>query len=106
MESDQMQNLLAALVEQARALATRLAGDPDQETNCHFCAGALPLWENMLVLQLTGVAAHVQCPEVVLGARLSDIGPDTTFPYAEFSQAVDQRMELESPTSVSGIIHC
>ena len=59
----------------------------------------------MLVLQLSGVAAHVQCPEAVLGARLSDIGPDTAFPYTEFSRAVDQRMELESPTSASGIIH-
>jgi len=99
-----MQNLLAALVEQARALATRLAGDPDQETNCHFCAGALPLWENMLVLQLTGVAAHVECPEGTLGERLSEIGPDDSFPYDEFSDAVDHRMERESPTEASGVI--
>ena len=101
-----MQNLLAALVEQARALATRLAGDPDQETNCHFCAGPLPLWENMLVLQLTGVAAHVECPAEALGARLSEIGPDTGFPYAEFSRSVDSRMERDAPTSASGVIHC
>lgn len=106
MESDQMQNLLAALVEQARALATRLAGDPDQETSCHFCAGPLPLWENMLVLQLSGVAAHVKCPDAVLGAQLSDIGPAEAFPYEAFSRAVDHRMQQVSPTSASGTIHC
>ncbi len=104
MKAEEMQNLLAALVEQARALATRLAGDPDQETNCHFCSAPLPLWENMLVLQLTGVAAHVECPDDALAERLGDIGPDPRFPYAEFSAAVDQRMEQRNPDSQSGTI--
>ncbi len=104
MKAEEMQNLLAALVEQARALATRLAGDPDQETSCHFCSSPLPLWENMLVLQLAGVAAHVECPEEALGDWLKEIGPGSAFPYDEFSEAVEQRMEAESPTAVSGVI--
>ena len=60
--TEEIQSLLAALVEQARAMAIRIAGDPDRETQCHFCDAPLPLWENLLVLQLTGVAAHVECP--------------------------------------------
>ncbi len=99
-----MQNLLAALVEQARALAIRIAGDPEQETRCHFCETSLPLWENLLVLQLTGVAAHVQCPEEALEAKLKAVGPLLEFPYQEFSQAVDERLLKEPSTFCSGTI--
>jgi hypothetical protein len=101
---DDVQSLLAALVEQARALAVRIAGDPERETQCHFCEAPLPLWENLLVLQLTGVAAHIECPADALAAKLKRVGPADDFPYAEFSAAVEQRLELERPTERSGII--
>jgi len=97
-------NLLAALVEQARALAIRVSGDPDRETQCHFCDAPLPLWENLLVLQLTGVAAHVQCPQEALTAKLREVGPVAEFPYNEFSNAVDQRLTRTALTSCSGTI--
>jgi len=93
---EDLQNLLAALVEQARALATRIAGDPDRESPCHFCGDPVPLWENLLVMQLTGVAAHVQCPEESLERRLREVGPAPEFPYADFSSAVEKRV-AESP---------
>lgn len=99
-----IQNLLAALVEQARALAIRIAGDPDHESPCHFCGGPLPLWENLLVMQLTGVAAHAQCPEEFLEKKLKDAGPVPEFPYAEFSLAVDRRLEKEPLIACSGVI--
>jgi hypothetical protein len=101
---DETQSLLAALVEQARALAVRIAGDPDRETQCHFCDGALPLWENLLVLQLTGVAAHVECPAKTLDAKLQRVGPVAEFPYSDFSEAVERRLKQMSPTSCSGTI--
>jgi hypothetical protein len=101
-----VQNLLAALVEQARALAIRIAGDPDRETQCHFCEAPLPLWENLIVLQLTGVAAHVECPADALQAKLKKVGPADDFPYADFSKAVDQRCRHASPTACSGVIDC
>jgi hypothetical protein len=104
LEHVDFQNLLAALVEQARALATRLTGDPDRETPCHFCGSSVPLWENLLVMQLTGVAAHVQCPQEVLDHRLKEVGPATDFPYAEFSLAVEKRLEAPFVTLVSGTI--
>jgi hypothetical protein len=99
-----IQQLLAALIEQARALATRIAGTPDRETNCHFCEAPLSLWENLLVLQLTGVAAHVQCPSGALAAKLKKVGPQDDFPYEEFCEAVQQRLHASSPTSCSGTI--
>lgn len=99
-----IEDLLAAMVEQARALATRLAGDPDQTTMCHFCGEELPLWENLLVMQLTGVAAHVVCPPEHLEARLLAVGPHRDFPYADFSQAVEERTQREVVTSCSGTI--
>ena len=101
-----IENLLAALVEQARALAIRIAGDPDRETQCHFCEAPLPLWENLIVLQLTGVAAHVECPPEALEAKLKMVGPADDFPYAEFSEAVDRRCGHAFPTACSGIIDC
>ena len=100
-----LQNLLAAMVEQARALAIRIAGEPDRETQCHFCDAPLPLWENLLVLQLTGVAAQVECPDEALAAKLKQVGPDEGFPYSEFSRAVDRRCDSASLTSCSGTIH-
>jgi hypothetical protein len=103
-EEEETQSLLAALVEQARALAIRVSGDPDRETQCHFCDAPLPLWENLLVLQLTGVAAHVHCPPEALEAKLKQVGPIAEFPYVEFSAAVDQRLSKEPPTSCSGTI--
>lgn len=103
-DSEDIQSLLAALVEQARALAVRIAGDPDRETQCHFCDAPLPLWENLLVLQLTGVAAHVECPPDALAAKLKKVGPADDFPYEEFSRAVDARLEQGFPTACSGTI--
>lgn len=102
--SDDLHNMLAALVEQARALATRIAGDPERETQCHFCDAPLPLWENLLVLQLTGVAAHVQCPAEALRAKLDAVGPCPEFPYDEFSAAVEQRLKEQPHDSCSGTI--
>jgi len=102
--SEDIQSLLAALVEQARALAIRIAGDPERETQCHFCEAPLPLWENLLVLQLTGVAAHVECPPDALAAKLRKVGPAEDFPYREFSEAVDRRLQQTPPTACSGVI--
>ena len=65
---DDMHNLLAALVEQARALASRMAGDPESPAPCQFCGGSLPLWENLLVLQLAGPAETAE-----LQGALSDL---------------------------------
>lgn len=104
MIEEDLHNVLAALVEQARALATRLAGDPEQETACHFCGGPLPLWENLLVLQLTGVAAHAQCPAQTLQDKLREVGPAADFPYEEFSAAVDERLKQVPSDSSSGTI--
>lgn len=89
---DDLHNLLAALIEQARALASRMAGDPDAPAPCQFCGGSLPLWENLLVLQLAGVPAHVTCPEDTLAAKLAEVGPLPGFPYEVFSEAVDRRI--------------
>lgn len=99
-----LQNLLASLVEQARALATRLAGDPERGVPCHFCGTAMPLWENLLVQQLAGVPAHVECPHQALEARLRIAGPLRGFPYGEFSQAVDRRMTVVHPDQCFGVI--
>lgn len=103
-EKESLKDLLAAMVEQARAMATRVAGDPERETQCHFCESSLPLWENLLVLQLTGVAAHVECPEEALRAKLEAVGPAAEFPYSEFSSAVDRRLEEPVCDFQSGVI--
>jgi hypothetical protein len=103
-DNEDLQNLLAALVEQVRALAARLTGNADQPTVCHFCGGPLPLWENLLVLQLTGVAAHVECPKDLLEARLHAVGPEPGFPYTELSASVERRLSEPATTFRSGTI--
>jgi hypothetical protein len=104
MPDEDLQNLLAALVEQARALATRISGDPDRESPCHFCGAPLAMWENLLVMQLTGVAAHAQCPAEELEKKLREVGPAPEFPYAEFSAAVESRLQEKAPTACAGVI--
>jgi|GEM_PF-2954876 hypothetical protein len=99
-----LENLLTSLVEQARALATRLAGDPERGVPCHFCGTAMPLWENLLVQQLAGVPAHVECPHQALEARLRIAGPARDFPYTEFSSAVERRMRVKHPDYCGGLI--
>ena len=101
---EDMHNLLAALVEQARATAGRMAGDPERNTSCHFCGGQVPLWESLLVMQLAGVPAHVQCPDDVLAAKLKESGPAEDFPYTEFSAAVDTRLSGSFIEAVAGTI--
>lgn len=102
--SDDLQGLLFALVEQARAAAIRMAGDPDRETTCHFCAGEVPLWESLLVMQLAGVPAHVECPPETLRAKLSQVAPLPAFPYDELSSAVEARAKGARPTATAGVI--
>ncbi|MCB9554839.1 MAG: hypothetical protein H6707_01965 [Deltaproteobacteria bacterium] len=100
-------NLLAALVEQARALAVRTAGDAEHPTPCHFCGATLPLWEHLLVLQLTGVPAHARCPAAILEARLRDSGPHSEFPYEDFSRRIEERVRAKAtPTTVAGEVDC
>lgn len=102
--SDDLQGLLFALVEQARAAAIRMAGDPDRETTCHFCAGEVPLWESLLVMQLAGVPAHVECPPETLRAKLRQVAPLAQFAYDDFSAAVELRLAGARPTARAGVI--
>ena len=94
----EMQSLLAALVEQVRAMAARMAGDPERETACHFCGSDVPLWESLVVLQLAGVPAHVECPQDALATKLREAGPLPEFPYSDFSSAIDARMNQARET--------
>jgi hypothetical protein len=98
---EDLHNLLAALVEQVRAMAGRMAGDPDRETACHFCGGPVALWESLMVMQLAGVPAHVRCPDELLSQKLGEAGPEPEFPYAEFSEAVNARMDATKPLQVA-----
>lgn len=102
--ANDLYGLLGALVEQARAMAIRMAGDPERGTTCHFCGGDVPLWESLLVMQLAGVPSHVECPADTLEAKLKRVAPADGFPYAEFSQAVDARLLREHPSACSGVI--
>ena len=101
---ENIKSLLAVLVEQARALATRVAGDPEREAPCYFCKAPLPLWENLLVMQMTGVAAHIQCPPEALAEAYRETGPAPEFPYEEFSAAIDARLERPVVLACSGVI--
>ncbi len=101
---ENIKNLLAVLVEQARALATRVAGDPEREAPCHFCKAPLPLWENLLVMQMTGVAAHVQCPPEALQETFRESGPAADFHYEEFSAAIEERLLRPIVLSCNGVI--
>lgn len=104
MSNTNIERLLVALIEQSRAMATRMVGDPDRTMLCHFCSMPMPLWENILVQHLAGVPAHVICPKEALTRKLKEAGPTEDFPYEEFSSAVDARLTKKNPPAISGVI--
>ncbi|MBW2732250.1 MAG: hypothetical protein JRH20_07630 [Deltaproteobacteria bacterium] len=103
-QHEDLRNLLAALVEQMRAMASRMAGSPERETTCHFCASGVQLWESLLVMQLAGVPSHIQCPPRILAEKLAEQGPVQDFPYDEFSVAVDTRLTKDPMVVAAGEI--
>lgn len=105
--SNELHGLLDALVEQARSMATRMTGDPEHATACHFCGADVPLWESLLVMHLAGVPAHVECPADQLATKLKEAAPVEEFPYEEVSQAIDARLnDGDRPSACSGVIDC
>ena len=95
---------IAYLLERFRQMATLLTGDPAAKAECSYCHGEVELGEALLTANLSGVLAHLRCPEDLLDQVLEPAKPDPVFDMEEFVAALEDRMARERPTECAGEI--
>ena len=95
---------IAELKRRLRELALLLTGDPEATAECSYCHGTVDLGEALLTMNLTGVLAHIRCPEEELERVLADARPDPAFDMDAFDQALAERMERPAATERAGEI--
>ena len=91
---------LAVLLERFEQMACLLTGDPDSEAECSYCHGKVALGEALLTAHISGVLAHIKCPEKSLEKVIKHARPRPDFDFEEFSKAVDERLKT------SGAVQC
>ena len=95
---------IAYLLERFRQMATLLTGDPAATAECSYCHGEVELGEALLTANLSGVLAHLRCPEDLLDQVLEHAKPDPAFDMEGFVAALEERMAREGPKECSGEI--
>jgi len=103
-KDDLTEQEIAYLLERFRQMATLLTGDPAAKAECSYCREELELGEALLTANLSGVLAHLRCPEDALERVLGPAGPDPDFDMAGFLQTLDERMARPGMQECSGEI--
>ncbi len=85
-------------------MATLLTGDPAAKAECSYCHGEVELGEALLTANLSGVLAHLSCPQEALDKVLEGARPESSFDLQAFVDALDERMSREPPKECSGEI--
>ena len=99
-----LEDQLAELMLRCKEVAALVGEGRDVFAECSYCHGALPLWEALFTQQISGVLAHIACPEEPLRKIVGAAAPLPEFPYESFVKAVDLRMEKPSITEAKGEI--
>ncbi len=95
---------IAELKQRLRELAVLLTGDPEATAECSYCHGSVELGEALLTMNLTGVLAHIRCPEDELERVLADARPDPAFDMESFDEALAERLSRAFEQERSGEI--
>ncbi len=95
---------LDVLLERFNQMACLLTGDNDSEAECSYCHGTVSLGEALLTAHLSGVLAHIKCPENALAEIMQRAKPDPAFDFEGFMRAVDERLKREFKDSCHGEI--
>lgn len=100
----EIQEKLAELVERCKEVALMVGEGREVFAECSYCHGSVPLWEALFTQQISGVLAHLSCPEDMLALVTGEAAPQPGFDYAAFVAAVDRRMEGAPVTASAGEI--
>lgn len=98
----QIQQRLSKLVERCKEVAQTVGEGRDVFAECAYCHGSVPLWEALFTQQISGILAHLSCPEEMLSDVVGEAAPDPEFDYAGFVAAVEARMAEEHPAAQAG----
>lgn len=104
---EEFKKVILQLIDQAERLGSSMPEKEHEDIECSFCGSLVPIWEGIVVSQVCGLPAHLDCPVEPLQRALRRIAPDHRFDYTSLSEAVDKRMKgAELITSLSGEIVC
>lgn len=84
---------LDVLLERFNQMACLLTGDSNSEAECSYCHGSVSLGEALLTAHISGVLAHIKCPEKSLAKIMKKSRPDPSFDFDGFTQAVEERLK-------------
>jgi hypothetical protein len=93
-------------VERCKQVALMVGEGRDVYAECAYCHGHVRLWEALFAQQISGILAHLSCPEEMLSAVVGEAAPDPEFDYAGFIAAVEARMDAaeERPAAQAGMV--
>lgn len=103
-KNEEFKQVVLQLIDQAERLGQTMPEKEKEEIECSFCGSLVPIWEGIVVSQVCGLPAHLECPVEPLQRALRRVAPDHRFDYASLSKAVDKRMDDDNVDSVSGEI--
>ncbi|MCD6500191.1 MAG: hypothetical protein J7M25_18000 [Deltaproteobacteria bacterium] len=104
-ETEHSKAELDALRERYQQMARLLTGDPDAQAECSYCHQQVDLGEALMTAHISGVLAHLQCPQDALEQILKTAGPSSEFDFDGFATAVDRRVKsVPAPSATSGEI--
>lgn len=84
---------LDVLLERFNQMACLLTGDSNSEAECSYCHGSVSLGEALLTAHISGVLAHIKCPEKSLYKTMKKSSPVPAFDFDGFTQAVEERLK-------------
>lgn len=100
----EIQEKLSELVERCKEVALMVGEGREVFAECSYCHGSVPLWEALFTQQISGVLAHLSCPEDMLAMVVGEAAPQEAFDYPGFMNAVDERMEQSHADAEAGEI--
>ncbi len=100
----EIQEKLSELVDRCKEVAFMVGEGREVFAECSYCHGSVPLWEALFTQQISGVLAHLSCPQDMLAQVVGEAAPQEGFDYPEFIRAVDARMELAHADFEAGTI--
>ena len=100
----EIQEKLSELVDRCKEVATMVGEGREVFAECSYCHGSVPLWEALFTQQISGVLAHLSCPEDMLAQVVGEAAPQDEFDYSDFIAAVEARMDSSQPDAQAGDI--
>ena len=104
MPDEELQQKLEELVKRCKEVALLVGEGREVFAECSYCRGPVSLWEALFTQQISGVLAHLTCPEESLAQVVGTAAPQPEFDYVSLVEAVERRMTRKRQDWASGTI--